>query len=168
MDALEPLPREDEMEVAQKRAKMEMMRVLTASAREMVEHEIDIALGKITDKKGNPPDFMVQHLAAKSLRQQIMGSPKQTVETHNTSKSISFKGSFEIPTTPIDPRHQPEKIDIPEAQVPRLPPQSEIPKIMTSGPTPQEVIKSWRQGSIEAALSTGLDEYGAELPKEEK
>ena len=167
-DALEAMPSIPELERKQNQARDAMMNVMTRYATEMAEREVAIGLGQVTDEDGKAPDFMVQHLALKSLRQQIMGSPKQTIEQHNTSRSISFKATYEIPATPIDVHEQPEKLEIPQEMPALAPPRETVPALVASAPTPAQALKRWKETSIEAALAMPMDEYGTELPKEEK
>ncbi len=69
---------------------------------------------------------------------------------------------------PVDYASQPERLEIPETKA-ILPPKAEVlPPLSAAVPSPTQVLKKWKEGSVEAALAMPLDGYGAELPKEEK
>ena len=164
---LEPLPLVSELERQQNTAREKMMRKLTAHAEALAEHEVEIALGTARDDDGKGPDFMVQHLAAKSIRQQIMGAPRQTVDQNIRSQSLRIEATYEIPAERVDPASQPERMDLPQPKAMLAAPR-EIPTIQTEQPAAAQVLKTWKPQSIEASLAMGVDDYGAPLPKEER
>lgn len=161
------VPDEKEMERRQKAAQDEMLSAIHARAGELMQHHLNIAMGEATDPDGKPPDFMTQHLAAASIEKHVLGSPKQTIEQHSTSKSISFKATYEIPAVPVDPSEQPERIEKPATKL-VAPKPMDIPAILASAPTASEELARWKSSTIDAALAMPLDGYGTELPKEEK
>lgn len=162
------MPDDKDLERRQKAAQEEMLSAIHARAKDLMEHHLDIAMGTAVDDKGRKPDFMTQHMAAASIEKHVLGSPKQTIEQHSTSKSISFKATYEIPAVPIDPSEQPERIEKPDRPALKAPNPIDIPAILASAPTASEELARWKSSSIDAALATPLDGYGTELPKEEK
>jgi hypothetical protein len=128
------------------KATAEMMRVMGARAKEMIEREVGIGMGEVM-VNGKEPDAMVQSMTLRSLRQQLMGAPTQKIESEN--KTLRIVATYDLPSEKVDRDTQPDRISIPETapQVRPLPTIAPL-EIAAAG----HDLKAWRKDSFDAVI----------------